>query len=78
MIASFRATCDRAYWRGWHMAHRVRFWWGQRWFRRNRERLRNVAAWAVAHQIKGGIHDSRSILNGEADRRIQEAAMGRV
>lgn len=40
------------------------------------QQLRNVAAWAVHHQAYGGIHDSKSILGGNADRRIMEAAAG--
>ena len=46
-------------------------WW---WFKRNKIRLRRVAAWAVHHHAGGGIHDDRSIMNGEADRRVCEAA----
>lgn len=53
---------------------RVRTWWAMRWFKRNRIRLRRVAAWAVHHQSNGGSHDSDSILDGNADRRIYEAA----
>lgn len=44
----------------------------------DRRRLRNVAAWAVEHQARGGIHDARSILAGHADRRIAEAACGDI
>ncbi len=57
---------------------RVRFWWSNRWFKRNRIRLRNVAAWAVHHQAFGGSYDANEILKGHADRRISEAAYGRI
>lgn len=59
-----------------HLIWKIRFWWKNRWFNRNRERLRNVAAWALQHQGKGGAHDSSSVLKGCADRRIREAAYG--
>lgn len=59
-----------------HLIWKFRFWWKNRWFNRNRERLRNVAAWAVHHQSGGGCYDSDMILDGRADRRIREAAYG--
>lgn len=57
---------------------KLQAWREQRWFKRNRLRLRNVAAWAVHHQLNGGAHDENTILSGNADRRIQEAADGSI
>lgn len=56
----------------------IKHWWNWRWFRRNQIRLRNVAAWALNHHAGGGSYDQTSILAGHADRRISEAADGRI
>jgi hypothetical protein len=65
-------------WRTRELMWRIRSWWRNRWFNRNRKKLRNVAAWAVHHHSGGGIHDATSILKGQADKRISEAAEGRI
>lgn len=56
----------------------IKHWWEWRWFRRNQTKLRNIAAWAIQHEANGGIHYRESILAGCADRRIFDAAYGRI